>query len=106
MGSILASKERNLKSLIRNGNRTEWDPIRSVIIRVITKSDDHAARVDRFVSHEYNYRPNWTTRSLIVNYIHFTSFRFVFFFLATEKAIISHGCRAGCLNSDSSILQK
>ena len=26
--------------LICNGNRTEWSPIRSVIIRVITKSDD------------------------------------------------------------------
>ena len=25
---------------ISNGNRTEWSPIRSVIIRVITKSDD------------------------------------------------------------------
>ena len=25
---------------ICNGNRTEWSPIRSVIIRVITKSDD------------------------------------------------------------------
>ena len=38
------------------GNRTEWSPIRSVIIRVITKSDDRAA-----VYHEYDYRPNWTT---------------------------------------------
>ena len=35
-------------SLISNGNRTEWSPIRSVIIRVITKSDDRAAG-DRFV---------------------------------------------------------
>ena len=26
--------------LICNGNRTEWSPIRSVIIRVIPKSDD------------------------------------------------------------------
>ena len=42
---------------IRNGNRTEWSPIRSVIIRVITKSDDRAAGV-RFVYHEYDYRPN------------------------------------------------
>ena len=33
---------------ISNGNRTEWSPIRSVIIRVITKSDDRAAGV-RFV---------------------------------------------------------
>ena len=33
---------------ISNGNRTEWSPIRSLIIRVITKSDDRAAGV-RFV---------------------------------------------------------
>ena len=51
---------------INNGNRTEWSPIRSVIIRVITKSDDRAAGV-RFVYHEYDYRQNWTTRSLITN---------------------------------------
>ena len=60
-----------LKSLfafvaVCNGNRTEWSPIRSVIIRVITKSDDRAAGV-RFVYHEYDYRQNWTTRSLITN---------------------------------------
>ena len=41
-------------------------PIRSVIIRVITKSDDRAAGV-RFVYHEYDYRLNWTTRSPIIN---------------------------------------
>jgi len=41
-------------------NRTEWSPIRFVIIQVITKSDDRAAGV-RFVYHEYFYRPNWTT---------------------------------------------
>ena len=46
--------------IISNGNRTEWSPIRSVIIRVITKSDDCAAGV-RFVYHEYDYRPNLTT---------------------------------------------
>ena len=55
-----------LTGLICNGNRTEWSPIRSVIIRVITKSDDRAAGV-RFVYHEYDYRPNWTTRSPIAN---------------------------------------
>ena len=53
-------------TLISNGNRTEWSPIRSVIIRVITKSDDRAGGV-RFVYHEYDYRPNWTTRSPIIN---------------------------------------
>ena len=51
---------------ISNGNRTEWSPIRSVIIRVITKSDDRAALV-RFVYHEYDYILNWTTRSPIMN---------------------------------------
>ena len=39
--------------VISNGNRTEWSPMRSVIIRVITKSDDRAAGV-RFVYHEYD----------------------------------------------------
>ena len=57
---------RLLVQRISNGNRTEWSPIRSVIIRVITKSDDRAAGV-RFVYHEYDYRQNWTTRSLITN---------------------------------------
>ena len=51
---------------ICNGNRTKWSPIWSVIIRVITKSDDRAAGV-RFVYHEYDYGPNWTTRSPIAN---------------------------------------
>ena len=51
---------------ISNGNRTEWSPIRSVTTRVITKSDDRAAGV-RFVYHEYDYRPNWMTRSPITN---------------------------------------
>ena len=53
-------------STICNGNRTEWSPIQSVIIRVITKSDDRAAGV-RFVYHEYDYRLNWTTRSPIIS---------------------------------------
>ena len=44
--------ERNDLS-ISNGNRTEWSPIRSVIMRVITKSDDRAAGV-RFVYREYD----------------------------------------------------
>ena len=56
----------NFDRLVSNGNRTEWSPIRFVIIRVITKSDDRAAGV-RFVYHEYDYRPNWTTRSPIAN---------------------------------------
>ena len=52
--------------IISNGNRTEWSPIRSVIIRVITKSGDRAAGV-RFVYHEYDYRPNWTPLSPIIS---------------------------------------
>ena len=57
---------RKTPQSICNGNRTEWSPIQSVIIRVITKSDDRAAGV-RFVYHEFDYRLNWTTRSPIIN---------------------------------------
>ena len=35
----------NEETWLGNGNRTEWSPIRSAIIRVITKSDDRAAGV-------------------------------------------------------------
>ena len=42
--------------MINYGNRTEWSPIRSVIIRVITKLDDREAGV-QYVIHEYDYRP-------------------------------------------------
>ena len=47
-------------TLSNNGNRTEWSPIRYVVIhvRVITKSDNRPAGV-RFVYHEYVYRLNW-----------------------------------------------
>ena len=62
----LSTISKTRLTLTSNGNRTEWSPIRSVIIRVITKSDDRAAGV-RFVYHEYDYRQNWTTRSLITN---------------------------------------
>ena len=66
-GLMASFQKRNFEiSIISNGNRTEWSPIRSVIIRVITKSDDRAAGV-RFVYHEYDYRQNWTTQSLITN---------------------------------------
>ena len=51
---------------INNGNGTEWSPIQSVIIRVITKSDGRAVGV-RFVYHEYDYRLNWTPLSPIIN---------------------------------------
>ena len=43
--------------MINTGKRTEWSPIRSVIIiRVIAKSDDREAGV-RLVNREYDYRP-------------------------------------------------
>ena len=48
------------KSYISNGDRTEWSPIRSVIRRVITKSDGLAAGI-RFLCHKNDYRPNWAT---------------------------------------------
>ena len=59
-------KRETVQFTVSNGNRTEWSLIQSVIIRVITKSDDRAAGV-RFVYHEYDYRLNWTTRSPIIN---------------------------------------
>ena len=58
-------------SVITNGNRSEWSgPIRSVFIRVITKSDDRVAGSDMF-NHEYDYRPNWTTKVLLPIYHNF-----------------------------------
>ena len=42
---------------ISNGNRTSCRPVQSVIIRVITKSDDRGAG-GRFVYHQYDYRLN------------------------------------------------
>ena len=42
---IVPARASSTWTLISNGNRTEWSPIRSVIIRVITKSDDRAAGV-------------------------------------------------------------
>ena len=52
--------------MISNGKRTEWNAIRSLIIRVTTKSDDREAEV-RFVDHEYDFKQNWTTRSSVAN---------------------------------------
>ena len=43
------------EALISDGKRTEWIPIQSVMIRVITKSDGRAVGV-RFVYHKYDYR--------------------------------------------------
>ena len=39
--------------VVSTGNRTEWKPIRSVIIRVINQ--------------DYDYRQNWTTKCPIIN---------------------------------------
>ena len=47
---------------IYNGNRTEWRPVQSVIIQVITKSDYCTMGV-QFVNHKYDYRQNWVTKS-------------------------------------------
>ena len=41
-----------------NDNRTEWSPIWSVIITLITESDNRAEGVRFAVYHEYDYRPN------------------------------------------------
>ena len=35
--------------------KSEWSPIRCVIIRIVTKSDDREAGL-RFVNHVYDYR--------------------------------------------------
>ena len=40
-----------LVASLGNGKKTEWSPVRSVIIQLTTKLDDHAAGV-RFVYHE------------------------------------------------------
>ena len=42
-----------IKTITNGSNRIEWSPIRSVIIRVITKLDDREAGV-RFVHHAYD----------------------------------------------------
>ena len=52
--------------MINNGNRTEWSPIRSVIIRVINKIGRPRSGI-RFVNQEYDYRPNWTARCPVTN---------------------------------------
>ena len=39
---------------ISNGNGTEWSPIRSVIIRVITKSDDWQRESVLFIRIDYS----------------------------------------------------
>ena len=53
---LLLHRTDSEKNKINTGKRTEWSPIRSVIIRVITKSDDREAGI-WFVNHENDYRP-------------------------------------------------
>ena len=52
--------------MIFSSNMTEYSQIMSVIVRVITKSDDRDTGV-RFVYYEYESRQNWTTRSPVTN---------------------------------------
>ena len=43
-------------TVINNGNWTEWSAIWSEIIRVISKSNERAARVRRTRNHKYDFR--------------------------------------------------
>ena len=54
---VASSSRFQLDPAINNGNRTEWNPIRSVFLRVINKSDICEAGV-QFVYHDYDYRQN------------------------------------------------
>ena len=53
--------------IISNGNRTEWSPIRSVIIRVINKIGRPRSGSPICLITSMIYRPNWTTRSSVTN---------------------------------------
>ena len=66
-------------SVICNANRTEWSPIRSVIIRVINIIENRttAYRESDLFNHEYDYRPNWTSRSSVTNKLITTLTKFV-----------------------------
>ena len=57
-----SSTVQDLIGIISNGNRTEWSPIRSVILRVINKT-----RSSDLFNHEYDYRLNWRTQSSVTN---------------------------------------
>ena len=52
--------------MIFSSNMTEYSQIMSVIVRVITKSDERDTGV-RFVYYEYESWQNWTTRSPVTN---------------------------------------
>ena len=49
-----------LRDFINNGNRTEWSPIRSVIIQVL-QNQTTAKQESDLLNHEYDYRLIWTT---------------------------------------------
>ena len=53
--------------IISNGNRTEWSPIRSVIMRVINKIGRPRSGSPICLITSMIYRPNWTTRSSVTN---------------------------------------
>ena len=55
-----------LRDFINNRNRTEWSPIRSVIIQVLQNWTTANQGSDLF-NHEYDYRLNWTTQSPVTN---------------------------------------
>ena len=59
----------NMINMINNGNRTEWSAIWSEIIRVISKSNERAARV-RFEITSMTSDQNCTTRSSITTLLH------------------------------------
>ena len=49
-----------VRDFINNGNRTEWSPIRSVIIQVLQNPTTVKQESD-LLNHEYDYRLNWMT---------------------------------------------
>jgi len=55
-----------LRDFINYGNRTEWSPIRSVIIQVLLNWTTTKQESDLF-NHEYDYKLNWTTQSPVTN---------------------------------------
>ena len=67
---LLMIKSFLASQLVYNGNRTEWSPVRSVIVRVINKTGQ-----PRFVYHEYDYRLNWRQEVMLPIYHYHYNFR-------------------------------
>ena len=59
-------RTEEIAPMINNDNRTEWSPIRSVIIKMIDKIGRPRSGVP-FVNHEYDYRLKWTKRCPATN---------------------------------------